>query len=316
MQRLLIFTDANNRLTTGLIRGTVQLASTRDMEVCGLVTSRPDAFRSGRVRDARRWMRSLAVAAANPGTRAVSPRRARIDLFRLARELGIPVFVPPAGNPNDPAFVARLPEETGADVALSFYCLTIWKADLLHAFTQAVNYHDGLLPEYKGLGATSFSVYRGERRSGFTFHRMTEGIDAGPILVQGAVDIDERSVLAEVERRKAEAAVAALPRALDLIAAVDPGCAQVGAGSYTSERDYRALTRVARPDLLTAEELRRRIRAFGALRLTIDGVEWRVTRLRPGQPHRPRTVQTANGAFLTADRVRGLPPWFARLRPR
>jgi hypothetical protein len=69
---------------------------------------------------------------------------------------------------------------------------------------------------------------------------MTEGIDAGPILVQGAVDVDERSALVEVERRKATAAAAALPRALDLIAAGDPGDPQVGAGSYFSERDYRA----------------------------------------------------------------------------
>ncbi len=201
--RLVIFTDANNATTTAVIRETVRICATRpDLELAGFVTSRPHAYRSTRTRDAVRRVRRLAVAATNPGARAGAFGRARLDLFRLAHRRGVPVLSPCERGLNDPAFVAELRERTRADVALSCYCGTIWKAELLGALPQAVNYHDGLLPEYKGVGATSFSIYNGEATSGFTFHRMTEGIDAGAILVQGAVAVDEHSTMGDVDRRK------------------------------------------------------------------------------------------------------------------
>ena len=153
------------------------------------------------------------------------------------------------------------------------------------AFAHAVNYHDGLLPAYKGVAATPFSLYHCESESGFTFHHMTEGIDAGPILEQRAVPIDEHSRVAEVDRRKAAAAVAALPRLLDRIAAGDRGRPQTEPGRYFSRADYRTVIEVPRPELVTTVELQRRIRAFGVVLVTIDGVAWPVTRLRgPSRP--------------------------------
>ena len=311
--RIVMFTDANNPTTTALIRATMRLSDTRDdVTLAGIVTSRPDAFRSSRRRSVGRWIRRVGVAATNPDARSDPARRTRIDLFRLARARKIPILVPPAGDPNDPAFVAQLLEETRPDVALSYYCTRIWRAHLLQAFPQAVNYHDSFLPSYKGVAATSFSIYYEEQATGFTFHHMTEGIDAGPILVQDSIAIDDHSVFADVARRKAAAAVAALPKVLDLIAANDPGQPQTDLGSYYSGHDLYAITRVTRPDLLTATELRRRIRAFGTVQLAIGGTDWPATRVRTGRPGRRLTFQTADGSYATADRIRGVPLRFAR----
>jgi hypothetical protein len=310
--RVVLFTDANNATTTGLVRETVRRCSERDdLELCGIVTSRPDAFRSDPARDAWRRLRRIGVAAANPGSGAPALGRTRFDLFRLARSLGLPVLAPPGGNPNAPEFVDRLRTTTRPDVALSYYCGTIWKPALLDVFATAVNYHDGALPRYKGVGATSFSIYHGEATSGFTFHHMTEGIDAGAILVQDTVAVDEGSTFADVDRRKWRAAVAAVPRMLDLVAARDAGRPQTGPDSYFSRRDYLAATHVHEPELLTTAELRLRIRAFGAVHVEIAGATWPVTRIRTGRPGR-LTFATADDPHCTADRVRGIPGRLAR----
>ena len=172
-------------------------------------------------------------------------------------------------------------------MALSCYCGTIWKAELLGALPQAVNYHDGLLPEYKGVGATSFSIYNGEATSGFTFHRMTEGIDAGAILVQGAVAVDEHSTMGDVDRRKRQATVAALPRVFDLVAANDPGARrtarqlQLGKGLRRHDPCHARPARCGRAV--------QPIHAFGPDRPGDRRRVWPVTRVRTGPPGPPRS---------------------------
>ncbi|WP_167784701.1 MupA/Atu3671 family FMN-dependent luciferase-like monooxygenase [Ramlibacter rhizophilus] len=48
----------------------------------------------------------------------------------------------------------------------------------------AVNFHDGPLPRYAGLNATSWAVMAGERQHGVTWHEMTAEVDRGRILRQ------------------------------------------------------------------------------------------------------------------------------------
>lgn len=56
---------------------------------------------------------------------------------------------------------------------------------------QAINYHDSLLPKYAGMYATSWALIQGEKRHGITWHIMSGKVDAGDILEQRAVDIEE-----------------------------------------------------------------------------------------------------------------------------
>lgn len=48
----------------------------------------------------------------------------------------------------------------------------------------ALNFHDGPLPRYAGLNATSWAILKGERTHGVTWHVMTEQPDQGRILEQ------------------------------------------------------------------------------------------------------------------------------------
>jgi len=53
-----------------------------------------------------------------------------------------------------------------------------------------VNYHDGPLPRYAGVHATSWALLSGESSYAITWHCMTPGIDDGDILAQPAVTIE------------------------------------------------------------------------------------------------------------------------------
>ncbi|GAA3929951.1 hypothetical protein GCM10023085_09150 [Actinomadura viridis] len=51
----------------------------------------------------------------------------------------------------------------------------------------ALNIHPSLLPRYRGPSPIPWAVRNGDAELGLTVHRMTEKIDAGPILAQGVV---------------------------------------------------------------------------------------------------------------------------------
>jgi len=61
---------------------------------------------------------------------------------------------------------------------------------------QAINFHDALLPRYGGMHATSWAIMNREKNHGITWHGMTSRIDAGPILKQKVITLqnDETAV--------------------------------------------------------------------------------------------------------------------------
>jgi methionyl-tRNA formyltransferase len=311
--RVLIFTDTNGPVTASLIEAIVRIARLRDdLDVAGIVTRFPDRFRATARQRCRRIARTALVTAMSPELRLRTRVPRFIDLFALQRRAGIRVLVARNANLHEPAFLCGLRDEVRADVALSIYCLSIFRPPLLALFDQAVNFHNALLPRYRGLKATSFAIHAGEPNAGFTFHRMTEAIDDGAVLMQEPVPIHDGESLAQVTGRTAERAVAALARVIDLVAANDAGRPQIGPGSYFSRRDAESMVRIDAPEQLDADELQRRIRAFGTLEIAIDGVPYPITRLRPSSAGRPLAFRTADGRVLAPDRLRGLPLFLYR----
>lgn len=318
--RALIFTDVNSPVSAALVLETLRICRLRsDIEICGIVTSSPARFRSSRGRDALRIGRRILVSATNRGG-SIGIRTPILNLARIERRTAIPVLVPVDGNPNDPRFLALL-DDLRPNVALSYFYLRIFRPALLSRFEQSVNFHDALLPRHRGLLATSFSIYGGDEHAGFTFHRMTAEIDAGPILLQGSVPILPREAVDAVRKRQLAAARAALPQVLELVTAAEPGRPQVGHGSYHSRRDAWAMTHLERPDDITSEELAHRLRAFGLVHIRLDGGEYPVTRLRSGGSNGSSAAgslsfATADGVRLTIDRLAGLPvPLYRVVQP-
>ena len=54
-----------------------------------------------------------------------------------------------------------------------------------------LNLHNSLLPKYRGRHAFTWALINGEKKSGFTLHKVVREIDAGPIYDQCEVEIDD-----------------------------------------------------------------------------------------------------------------------------
>ncbi len=104
-----------------------------------------------------------------------------------AASLDLPVR--PAAEVTDPATGGRL-REHGTDLLLNVHSLHIVADEVLDApRLGAFNLHPGPLPERAGLNSPSWAVYEGAERHGVTLHRMTPGVDEGPIAFADAFAI-------------------------------------------------------------------------------------------------------------------------------
>jgi UDP-4-amino-4-deoxy-L-arabinose formyltransferase/UDP-glucuronic acid dehydrogenase (UDP-4-keto-hexauronic acid decarboxylating) len=214
-----------------------------------------------------------------------------------------------------------LRHEIRPSIALAFLYLQKFSPDLLAVFDHVVNYHNGLLPQYRGVKTTAWSVYHGESSTGFTFHYMNHEFDQGPILIQGSVPIHPDSNPLDLELQKARLAAAHLPQVLRMLTEQVPGEGQCGQARYFSWPDYLAVTKVSAPCDLSYAELQKRIRAFGFLRMKIDQRWHAISQIRPISTDRSLSgrycFRTAEGILVEATRLRyflfrllRLPAWF------
>lgn len=89
----------------------------------------------------------------------------------------------------------------------------------------ALNVHPSALPKYRGPSAIPWTVRNGDSAMGITVHRMTERIDAGPILAQTTdVPVPEEATFQNVwELSMKPALPPLLAQALDATASGEPG---------------------------------------------------------------------------------------------
>ncbi|MDH3240145.1 MAG: phosphoribosylglycinamide formyltransferase [Alphaproteobacteria bacterium] len=120
------------------------------------------------------------------------------------------------------AFDAALDSALKA-AACEFVCLAGFMRLLTPAFAEAwrdrlINIHPALLPSFKGLDAQAQALAAGARISGCTVHFVRPEMDAGPIIVQGAVPVLEGDDEAALAARILEVEHRIYPLALRLIA--------------------------------------------------------------------------------------------------
>ncbi|MBT8215870.1 MAG: hypothetical protein KJO17_03375 [Acidimicrobiia bacterium] len=309
MRRIAIFSDSNRSVTAGLIRCAIAYATDQpEMSVAALVTRNPQAWEYRRGARFRVAARAALVAMSNSEVGWTPPQR-----FRVPPE--IPVLTSDEFPTNSAELRTRLRDELGVDTLLSLYFGGILSEEFLSAFPDAVNYHPALLPRNRGLAPIGFAIYAGDAQIGFTFHRMTPGIDEGPILAQGSVPVGAGVPVSVLTRQLGDLAVATLPSVLDEVRDGAPGSPQAGEATYHSRIEVRSMINIAHPEEVTRDELQRRLNAFGSLRLTIDGGRWPVSRLAPANRHRLRFT-TSDGIELGVSHLADLPAWLVRARRR
>jgi methionyl-tRNA formyltransferase len=80
-----------------------------------------------------------------------------------------------------------------------------------------INVHASLLPKYRGAAPIQGALLHGERATGVTIMRMSEGMDEGDILLQRATPIEPDETYGALQARLAELGAAALMDALNAL---------------------------------------------------------------------------------------------------
>ena len=148
------------------------------------------------------------------------------DAYALerAKRAGIPGYVLPRGDAR--AVTAALVERLRAldiDLVVMAGFMTIVTEELFRAYPNAVlNIHPSLIPSFCGRGCYGLHVHEkaleyGVKVSGATVHFVTEECDAGPIVLQKAVEVLPEDTPETLQRRIMEQCEwKLLPRAVSL----------------------------------------------------------------------------------------------------
>ena len=144
-----------------------------------------------------------------------------------AKENGIPSLVLPRKDyPSIEAYSAALAKaltEAEADLVVLAGFLTIFDEQVYRAFPNRIlNVHPALIPSFCGKGFYGLHVHeaalaKGVKVSGATVHIVTPECDAGPIVLQKAVEVREGDTPETLQRRiMEEAEWKILPEAVKL----------------------------------------------------------------------------------------------------
>jgi len=164
-------------------------------------------------------------------------------------------------NINDPEFLMFL-KQLKPSLGLAIGCPQIMKPQLINLFDLIVNYHNSLLPKYRGLFATNWSIYMGEKVTGFTYHIVNEKIDDGNIILQDSIEVGNKSPF-ELEIEKTLLAGEYIEKLLGLMIDRYKGVPQQGEKSYYGLKDFKRITFIENTSNYEYEEIERRIRCFG-----------------------------------------------------
>ncbi|TGK01093.1 phosphoribosylglycinamide formyltransferase [Leptospira semungkisensis] len=87
----------------------------------------------------------------------------------------------------------RILTEIGPDLIVACGYMRILKPEIIRAFpNRIINIHPSLLPSFTGLNAQKQALEYGVKVTGCTAHFVDEGVDSGPIILQGTVKIEEK----------------------------------------------------------------------------------------------------------------------------
>jgi methionyl-tRNA formyltransferase len=202
---------------------------------------------------------------------------------QAARELGLGLHQTPNVNSEESleAIRAAKPEA----VAVCAFGQLI-KEPLLSEFLM-LNVHPSLIPRWRGAAPIERALMAGDRTTGVTIMRVTEGLDSGPVALAEEVPIDDHDDYASLSQRLAEAAGELLVRVFDARAAGKLDFADQDDSQATYADKIAPGERHLDPSR-SARELERIVRALtphiGA-HLELDGDGWlgvRAARALPG----------------------------------
>lgn len=179
-----------------------------------------------------RILRSLAASGHNLLVATHAPTPDIPNVAELARAYAFETIV------DDPAGLTLAARAFKPDVIFSVYFRDVIPDDVLAlAPLGAFNFHPSLLPRHRGCFSAPWAIIDGDREAGVTCHVMTSRIDAGGIVAQHVVSVDQTDTGMTLYYKLVDATVALFPRVFEAIVEcrvqTNP---QTGADSYHPRR--------------------------------------------------------------------------------
>jgi methionyl-tRNA formyltransferase len=144
---------------------------------------------------------------------------AKADPLRvLAQEKGLKVLQLP--NLKGPEALQAM-KECGADIGVMAFVLQFAPQEFVKIPKHGtIQYHPSLLPRYRGPSSINWPIVKGEKKTGLTIFRPTDGLDEGPVILQKETEVAENDTLGTVYfDRLFPMGVKAMLEAADLVVA-------------------------------------------------------------------------------------------------
>jgi methionyl-tRNA formyltransferase len=122
---------------------------------------------------------------------------ARPDALKVAaQEKGVPVFqLQSLKAPEARDALKKL----NADIGIMAFVLQFAPQDFVNIPKKGtIQYHPSLLPLYRGPSSINWPIIRGDRKTGLTIFRPTDGLDEGPVVLQKETEIGPDDTLGTV----------------------------------------------------------------------------------------------------------------------
>jgi len=152
------------------------------------------------------------------------------SVARLGADLNLPVYAP--DDVNHPLWVEQI-RKLQPDIIFSFYYRHMLSEELLSLAPQGgFNLHGSLLPRYRGRAPVNWVLVNGETETGITLHRMVKKADAGDIVGQKKLTIEDNDTALTLHAKMREAGKTLLAELLPLLKA--------GQAAYTAQDESKA----------------------------------------------------------------------------
>ena len=177
----------------------------------------------------------------------------------VALELGLDVFQPEDVNSEES--IRRI-KETGCDVIvvvaygqiLSSECLSIPPLG-------CINLHASLLPKYRGAAPIQHALLNGEKVTGVTTMFMVEKMDAGDIILQEQVEIEEDDTAGTLSEKLSQVGAKLMLKTLELVSRGEaPRIKQDESMATYAPRITKEMAKIDWSN--TCERIRNQVRAF------------------------------------------------------
>ena len=113
-----------------------------------------------------------------------------------AQEKGLQVLqFPSLKNPEASAAMKGL----DADIGIMAFVLQFAPQEFVNIPRHGtIQYHPSLLPKYRGPSSINWPLIKGEKKTGLTIFRPTDGLDEGPVILQKETQVSENDTLGTV----------------------------------------------------------------------------------------------------------------------